>query len=217
MFRCATRLYRLLEELVVNPNKLNGSNDLDSLIEKVIFPYRIESGRAFVIEPDVMRKKYPGTWDYLNAKKKVLQGRDKGKTQSYPQWYAFGRTQSLVMPRYKLFFPKFANKPLKCVISGDEELLLYNGLAFVNTDERKLRILKTVIESELFWNYIRTNGKPYSSGYYSLSGVDIKHFGIPLFTQEEENELLAMREKDEIERWLRAHYKMLKKKSGVSS
>ena len=194
---------------VVNPNKLNSINDLDLLIEKVIFPYLIIDGKASVIDPDVMKKKYPCTWKYLNYKKEILQSRDKGKTQSYPQWYAFGRTQSLVMPQYKLFFPKFANRPLRCAICDDDKLMLYNGLAFVNTDKRKLQVLKVVIESELFWNYIQKNGKPYSSGYYSLSGVDIKHFGIPLFSQEEEDELLMMKDKDEIEKWLKTHYRII--------
>lgn len=194
---------------VVNPNKLNSLNDLDSLKEKVIFPYRIESGKVSVIEPDEMQKKYPHAWDYLNAKKKVLLKRDKGHTQSYPQWYAFGRTQSLVLPKFKLFFPKFANRPLQCTISNDEKLMLYNGLAFVNSDERKLRILKAVIESDLFWNYIQKNGKPYSSGYYSLSGVDIKHFGIPILSHEEENFLLQLKDKREIENWLKAHYSFI--------
>lgn len=191
---------------VVNPNKLNSLNDLSILIEKVIFPYQIEAGKVCVIEPVIMRKNYPCAWEYLNAKKEVLKKRDKGNTQSYPQWYAFGRTQSLVMPRYKLFFPKFANKPLQCVICDDENLMLYNGLAFVNSDVKKLQILKAVIESKLFWNYIRTNGKPYSSGYYSLSRVDFKHFGIPLFSHEEEEELLSMTDKNEIECWLNVKY-----------
>jgi hypothetical protein len=84
--------------------------------------------------------------------------------------------------------------------------MFYNGLAFVNVDERKLRILKAVIESEMFWGYIQANAKPYASGYYSLSGVDIKHFGIPKFTPEEENELLALNNKSERERWLKEKY-----------
>lgn len=191
---------------IVNPNRLNAISDLDLLMEKVIFPYRIENGRAFVYTPDEMRRQFPKALAYLETKRSVLTSRDKGKTSTYPQWYAFGRTQSLVMPRYKLFFPKFANKPLRCVICDAPDLMLYNGLAFVNTDERKLRILKYIIESNLFWMYIQTNAKPYASGYYSLSGVDIKHFGIPEFTPEEENELLAMDERKEIERWLRVRY-----------
>ena len=193
---------------IVNPNKLNTIDDLGSLIEKVIFPYRIEDGRAYVYTPDEMRRLFPSALAYLEANRNILLSRDKGKTCAYPQWFAFGRTQSLVMPRYKLFFPKFANKPLRCVICDAPDLMLYNGLAFVNTDERKLRILKSIIESNLFWSYIQANAKPYASGYYSLSGVDIKHFGIPKFTLAEENELLTMNDKDGIEKWLRARYGM---------
>ena len=153
-----------------------------------------------------MARRFSKAFAYLKDRKEVLLARDKGDTSSYPQWYAFGRTQSLMMPRYKLFFPKFANKPLRCVISEEPDLMLYNGLAFVNDKLRKLRILKAIIESDLFWNYIQHNAKPYASGYYSLSGVDIKHFGIPVLTMDEEDELLAMNDKKQIECWLRNKY-----------
>lgn len=191
---------------IVNPNKLNTIDDLYSLFEKAIYPYHVENGRAIIYTPDEMRSLFPRTYDYLWAKRSILLGRDKGDTSNYPQWYAYGRTQSLVLPRYKLFFPKFANKPLQCAICDYKDLLLYNGLAFINADDRKLLILKVIIESNLFWNYVQANGKPYTSGYYSLSGVDIKHFGIPEFTPKEEDELLALSDKAEVERWLRNHY-----------
>ena len=191
---------------IVNPNKLNSGVDFGSLVEKVIFPYRIENGKALIYKPSEMMRYYPHAYAYLQSRKNVLSKRDKGDTKGYPQWYAFGRTQSLTMPRYKLFFPKFANRSLRCAISGDSELLLYNGLAFVSDDIRKLKILKAFIESEIFWDYVKSNAKPYASGYYSLSGVDIKHFGIPMLTETEENELLAMDDKEQIERWLRNKY-----------
>ncbi len=191
---------------IVNPNKLNSINSLNLLIEKVIFPYRFDGKQAIVYTPDEMKHQYPRALAYLEANKQVLLGRDKGKTNNYPQWYAFGRTQSLIMPRFKLFFPKFANKPIRCIICDAPDLMLYNGMAFVNSDERKLKILKAVIESELFWGYIQSNAKPYSSGYYSLSGVDIRHFGIPEFSEEEEEELLAMDDKNKLEKWLRGRY-----------
>ena len=105
-----------------------------------------------------------------------------------------------------LFFPKFANKPLRCVISDDPDLMLYNGLAFINESIKKLKILKAIIESRLFWDYVQWNGKPYASGYYSLSGVDIKHFGIPLLSSAEEDALLAINDREEIERWLKLRY-----------
>lgn len=191
---------------IVNPNKLNSIDDLDTILEKVIFPYHIEEGRAIIYTPSEMRNLFPRVYAYLQAKRTILQGRDKGDISNYPQWYAYGRTQSLIMPRFKLFFPKYANKSLQCAICDAPDLLFYNGLAFINKDERKLLILKAIIESNMFWKYIQTNAKPYSSGYYSLTGVDIKHFGIPEFTQEEEEELLGMDDKTEIDRWLRRRY-----------
>lgn len=192
---------------VVNPNKLNSSEQFDSLIEKLIFPYNIIAGRAIIIDSETMKSIYPGALEYLNTKREILLLRDKGDTSSYPQWYAFGRTQSLVCPRFKLFYPKYSNRPLRCVIKDDPLLMWYNGLAFVNEDERRLRILKAIIETNLFWEYIMANGKPYASGYYSLTGVDIKHFGIPLLTNDEENELLSLTDKVSIEQWLRDRYK----------
>ena len=180
-------------------------------MEKVIFPYHTDNARSLIYTPSEMNRHFPYAYAYLKSRKNVLLKRDKGDTESYPQWYAFGRTQSLTMPRCKLFFPKFANKPLRCAISEDSELLLYNGLAFVSDDVRKLKILKVFIESELFWDYVKANAKPYASGYYSLSGVDIKHFGMPILTMSEEDELLAMNDREDIECWIGLRYRNAKK------
>lgn len=191
---------------IVNPNKLHFGVQKESIVEKLIFPYIVKDGKASVISQDDMYLHYPYTLNYLKEKKGILLSRDKGNTSSYPQWYAYGRTQSLVLPKYKLFFPKFANSPIKCLISDDSKLMLYNGMAFVNSDLRKLQILKTIIESDMFWHYIQKNGKPYASGYYSLSGVDIKHFGIPFLTKEAEDELLSITKRSDIEKKLRRYY-----------
>lgn len=191
---------------VFNPNRLTADGNIETSYELIIFPYIYVNGSASVISPERMSNEYPYTLKYLETRRKVLLLRDKGNTRSYPQWYAFGRTQSLILPRYKLFFPKFSNKPIRCILVDDPDLMLYNGLAFVNSDIRKLEVLKRVIESKLFWRYVVANAKPYASGYYSLSGVDINHFGIPVFSLADENELLSIGNKDEIEHWLIAKY-----------
>ena len=153
-----------------------------------------------------MLEEFPYAYKYLLSQKERLRKRDKGNTQGYPAWYAYGRTQSLQMPRYKLFFPKFANSQIRCVLQDAPELLLYNGIAFVNDSKEKLRIVQKVIESDIFWKYITKNGKPYSSGYYSLSGVDIKNFGVPNFTEEEKLHLFSLETREEIDEWLRQFY-----------
>ena len=40
-----------------------------------------------------------------------------------------------------------------------------------------------------------------------MSGVDIKHFGIPKFTSVEEDELLEIDDKNKKEHWLKEKYR----------
>ena len=205
-----THIYQVEKEIckdIVNSNKLNSDISLDKIKHKVIFPYQLCDGKAFLIDENVMTHKYPMTYKYLESQRDELARRDKGKGKDYPVWYAYGRTQSLVMPSIKLFFPKIANKPLRCVIVNDPNLWLYNGMAFVGDDERKMKVLQKILESRIFWNYVVANSKPYSSGYYSLNGANIKNFGIPYFTENEENDLLQLQNKDDINELLCRYYK----------
>ena len=192
---------------IVNSNKFNSDVDLDDITEYVIYPYFLNAlGKAEIIDEKILQSKYPLAYQYLKGKKELLDKRDNGHTETYPAWYAYGRTQSLVMPKYKLFFPKIANKSLRCTISEDSSLLLYNGMSFVSNDEIKIKILKKILESDIFWNYVVANGKPYSSGYYSLNGVNIMNFGIPIFTQKQVETLLLMADPKEINIWLSHFY-----------
>lgn len=204
-----THIYQIEKEIckdIVNSNKLNSDISLDKIKHKVIFPYQLCDGKAFLIDENVMKHKFPMTYKYLESQRDELARRDKGKGKDYPVWYAYGRTQSLVMPSIKLFFPKIANKPLRCALVNAPNLLLYNGMAFVGEDERKMRILQKIFESNIFWNYIVANSKPYASGYYSLNGSNIKNFGIPIFTEKEVEELLSIQNKDDINNWLVRYY-----------
>lgn len=206
-----THIYQIEKEMckdIVNSNKLNSDISLDKIKHKVIFPYQLCDGKAFLIDENVMKHKFPMTYKYLESQRDELARRDKGKGKDYPVWYAYGRTQSLVMPSIKLFFPKIANKPLRCALVNAPNLLLYNGMAFVGEDERKMRILQKIFESNIFWNYIVANSKPYSSGYYSLNGSNIKNFGIPIFTEKEVEELLSIQNKDDINNWLVRYYSL---------
>ncbi len=193
---------------IVNSNKLNSNVDFDDIIEQVIYPYlRNEDGTITIIKEDIMKRQYPKAYLYLYNKKPVLAARDKGRTENYPTWYAYGRTQSLQLPRYKLFFPKFANGPIRCVLKDAPDLLLYNGIAFVSNSRQKLMIVQKIIESNIFWQYIVKNAKPYSSNYYSLSGVDIKNFGVPSFSKKEIETLISIKERNNIDTWLSNFYK----------
>jgi len=191
----------------VNSNKLNSQVAFDSLIEKVIYPYERKDGKIHIMSEETLKGQFPKAYRYLISQKDVLSKRDKGNANKYPEWYAYGRTQGLNPPAYYLFFPKIANKPLRCVLTIGEGLLLFNGMAFISNERKKLEIVKKIVESEFFWNYVCANSKPYSSGFHSLNGVNIKKFGIPLLSQKQEDDLIELENRNDIERYIRKLYR----------
>ena len=203
------KVERSICKRIVNSNKLNSDVSVTDIMEYVIFPYRHNGQGSMEIIPEVeMKSNYPYAYNYLQSCREVLAERDKGNTKDYPTWYAYGRTQSLQMPRYKLFFPKIANKALHCELIDDKELLLYNGMAFVCDDKDIVMVLKKILESDFFWKYVTLNSKPYASGYYSLNGVNIKQFGIPEFKKEDKEYLLKMTDSVKINNWLERFYEV---------
>lgn len=168
---------------IVNSNKLSRVNLLSKLKEKVIFPYNDEV-KPKLLDEKTFKNKFPKAYEYLSKKRETLDQRDKGKGK-YENWFAFGRTQSLEKLQNKLFFPKISDQNPSCIINFDKNLLFYNGLAVIGNNEDELIIIKKLMESNLFWYYIKTTSKPYSAKYYSLNGNYINNFGIYTFSDDE--------------------------------
>lgn len=161
---------------IVNSNKLSREVSLSNLKEKVIFPYDKEEKPKLLAE-DLIRENYPEAYKYFQNKRQVLDQRDKGNGK-YENWFAFGRTQSLEKIKNKMFFPKYSDKTPSFLINSDDDLLFYNGLAVVGSSEIEMELIKKIMESSVFWYYIKTTSKPYSSNYYSLNGNYIRNFGV---------------------------------------
>ncbi len=162
---------------IINSNKLAKYDNLESLVEKIIFPYRHNKiNQAVFIEQEIFKKKYPKAYKYLLSKKEILALRDKGKGK-YPDWYAFGRSQSLEKRKEKLFFPQLVRKGFKTFYSEDENLYFYNGMCAYSSKEELLELQK-IMKSDEFWKYIENKAKNYASGYYGLGRNSLKDFGI---------------------------------------
>lgn len=174
---------------IVNSNKLSREVSLNNLKEKVIFPYD-QQEKPKLLDENLMKESFPEAYKYLQNKRKVLAERDKGKG-NYENWFAFGRTQSLEKIKNKMFFPKYSDRIPNFIINSDDNLLFYNGLAVVGSSETEMKIIKKIMESSIFWYYIKTTSKPYSSDYYSLNGNYIKNFGVCELTEKEKKFLIA--------------------------
>lgn len=191
---------------IINSNRLSNKVAFPNLLEKIIFPYD-DNQKPQLLNEDVFREKYPFAYNYLFMQKTELAKRDKGKGK-YENWFAFGRSQSLEKTKYKLFFPKISDKIPHCIINSDENLLFYNGQAFIGKSVEELILIKRIMESRLFWYYIKSTSKPYSADYYSLNGNYIKNFGIYDFTEEEKEFLINENDRNLIDSFLEDKYEI---------
>ena len=189
---------------ILNSNKLSRSIDFDNVREKVLFPYNNEN-KPKALEEEFLKDVFPEAYKYLTKKKLELAKRDKGKGK-YEKWFSFGRTQSLEKVENKLFFPKFSDQTPKYLISNDIDLLFYNGQAIIGHSEEEMLIVKKILESRLFWYYIKTTSKPYSSSYYSLNGNYINNFGICDFTNNEIDFILNENNKEVLDTFFEERY-----------
>lgn len=189
---------------ILNSNKLSRDIKFDEVKEKVLFPYNDEI-KPKALEEELLKKQFPYAYKYLKKKKEELAKRDKGNGK-YEKWFAFGRTQSLEKVANKLFFPKFSDRIPSYLISNDDDLLFYNGQAIIGHSEEEMLLVKKILESRLFWYYIKTTSKPYSSAYYSLNGTYIKNFGIPDFTEDDIDFLINEPNQNIIDAFLEDYY-----------
>lgn len=178
---------------IVNANKIKCEDDIIRLMEKIIFPY---DGAINIYNEQQMEDDFPQTYQYLKLRKKELAMRDKGKGK-YEKWYAFGRRQSMDIHAFKLFFPHICERPT-FVICKDKDLLFYNGMAIISGELEELKVIKEIMETDLFFNYIRNTTKDYASGYISMSRNYIKNFGVYQFDAKEKKAFLNAKNKDGI-------------------
>jgi hypothetical protein len=68
--------------------------------------------------------------------------------------------------------------------------LLYAGYAIFSDSERELQIVKRILESKVFWYYIKNTSKPYSGNFYALAKNYVKDFSICQLTASEEEFIL---------------------------
>jgi adenine-specific DNA-methyltransferase len=189
---------------IVNSNKVRKVSSISEIKEKVIFPY--DNGmKPNIFSESFLKNRFPSAYKYLCNKREILAKRDNGEGK-YEKWFAFGRTQSLEKVKFRLFFPHLTNRIPNCLISTDENLLFYNGLAIVGESRKELIIIKKLMQSRLFWFYIKNTSKPYASGYFSLSSNYIRHFGVCNLDEEEKRYVIGEQNMEVLDKFFEAKY-----------
>lgn len=189
---------------IAKPNVLKNEEDLAKNKEVAIFPYIVDGNKTSVIEENYFKDAFPNAYQILLDNKSALQERDKGNGK-YEAWYAYGRTQGMNNFGKKLLIPYISGSPI-AILSTDEKLLFYCGYALFSNDENELKILKTFLESNVFWYYIEHTSKPYSKGYMSFAKNYIQNFSIPDISENEKNFILSTPDKSALNNWISQKY-----------
>lgn len=105
-----------------------------------------------------------------------------------------------------MFFPKYSDRNPSLLMNDDENVLFYNGLAVVGHTNQDMLIIKKIMETRLFWYYIKSTSKPYSSNYYSLNGNYIRNFGICNLDEKEIEFLLNEDDKQALDSFFERKY-----------
>lgn len=160
---------------VVKISKYRG----DGIFQKMIFPYKMISGKFVEINEDELCASET-VYEYLLNNKDSLSSRSLGKGSN---WFCYGRSQSIQeMSKEKLVFNP--------IIRSDQEkidayivpanVLAYSGLIVTVNDtldnELSLLDLKNIIESEEFLKYCRIVGKDFSNNYKVVYSGMVKKF-----------------------------------------
>ncbi len=197
----------------IKPNTLKSESEIETHIEKLIFPYELVDEKDLFNEPkrlirifeeSYLKNQFPFAYQYLKSKKEILSQRDKG-TREYEKWYAYGRNQALTFFGYKLLFPYISSSPC-FVYTDDRDLLFYNGYAVISNSIDDLFILQKILMSRLFWFYIKHTSKPYSGDFFSLAKNYVKNFGVCSLSEQDRLALNEMDSPEDIDNFLLKKY-----------
>jgi adenine-specific DNA-methyltransferase len=126
----------------------------------IIYPY---DERGKVLSESFISDNYPLAYQYLLKSRKDLETRDKGKTEKYDIWYAYGRRQGLLKEKkgrviiLPLTFLK--SRGLHFIeVPEDDECVVLSGI-LVDIKEECFDMFIETITSDYFYNYCELNNK----------------------------------------------------------
>lgn len=133
-------------------------------VHKIIYPYIVRDNKSFIDE--LFLSKYPKCAKYLRDMKPYLLNRDNGNTTSYPKWYAFGRTQSIIPHNRKRVFLPTTIKNIKDSVFQHNVELYYSGM-WIQSD--RLRNNQIIALLKRYEDTILKKSSNKAGGWYGIT------------------------------------------------
>jgi adenine-specific DNA-methyltransferase len=162
------KIEKTLLRKTASPRSLNYNKK-----ELIIFPYFYSSEELCRYSPVTFEKEFPEAFKYLNTLKDKL---IKRKSDKNVQWYEYGRTQALAhLNQDKLLTSTIVTKQVK-VYELQKECIPYSGIYIISKGDLKLDKAKRLLESESFYQYVKSIGINASGSSLRITARDINDF-----------------------------------------
>lgn len=177
-----------IESAIIVPylklTKIKSSKDI-LYIDYMIYPYNNDKTIISEIE---LQTKFPLTYKYLLEVKDRLLQRDKGKTEKYESWYAYGRKQGLhhITEKYIIIVPRMIGGDCKPQRIDITHLLNKFGKfvftsGYIIPQNKSNEIDCEYILGEKFITFAKQHGKVWpgkNENYYGLSAKQLTNFKV---------------------------------------
>jgi hypothetical protein len=169
----------LRDKIYIHPTKLFDEPCWRSIttskdIKQVIYPYNDKTGK--IIHEKEFKQLNPKTYAYLLENKDELAKRDKGN-KTYPEWYSFGRTQSLIVSGKEkvIYIPCFVNPDM--ITFNISSPLLYQGCLCIepNTPSDIEIIKKSILKNV---DFLKSVSSKRGGGWITMSSCNL--YKVPL-------------------------------------
>ena len=162
----------------------------------VIFPYKLESGKAILYTEKEIGDLFPKGYNYLKRCEDVLRTREKGRFNIDGEWFQYSRKQGILFAKFeKLVAPDIS---MGGNFAYDEKGIFYQTTTvygYVKRMEVKegYKFWLALFNSRLFWWYLKNTGTVLANGFFRFKPDYIKPFPVPEMQQTSKGEKIVER------------------------
>lgn len=148
----------------------------------VIFPYRIENGKAVVLTEQELQTMYPEGYAYLKENESILRDREHGRLSNDNQWYKFIYPKNLVhFANEKLVAPEISLGGNFAYDPNGEFYSTTKIYGYIKNPTNKIgyKFWMALFNSRAFWYYLQNTGYVLRGGYFTFKTDYINPIPVP--------------------------------------
>lgn len=160
----------------------------------VIFPYKIENGKAVLYTESELADLFPNGYAYLKECEEELRNREKGRLRNDDYWFRYIYPKNLVLfDNEKLVAPEISYGGN---FAYDKEGVFYSTTKIYGYIKKKgitegYKFWMALFNSRLFWFYIQNTGYVLRGGYYTFKTNYVSPFPVPGLQQTSKGEKIV--------------------------